>query len=163
GQRKLYADLGQLEWLAQTAYLAQHPFLFEGTVKENLTLRIPSFQLDVDLVNNLVDRLELRSSLGDDPLQFVLQEGGSNLSGGQQQRLALLRALQVERPVLILDEATSALDERMRDVVFSLLRERADAGATVILVTHDMEIAAQCDERLNLAVWTIVGNEEQTS
>ena len=161
--RKLYADLGQLEWLAQTAYLAQDPFLFEGTVKENLTLRIPSFQLDVDLVNNLVDRLELRSSLGSDPLQFVLQEGGSNLSGGQQQRLALLRALQVERPVLILDEATSALDERMRDVVFALLRERADAGATVILVTHDMEIAAQCDERLNLAVRTIVGNEEQTS
>jgi ABC-type lipoprotein export system ATPase subunit len=51
----------------------------------------------------------------------------------------------------------------MRDVVFALLRERADAGATVILVTHDMEIAAQCDERLNLAVRTIVGNEEQTS
>ena len=163
GQRRLYADLGQLEWLAHTAYLAQHPFLFEGTVRENLTLRIPSFRLDVDLVNDLVDRLELRSSLGSDPLQFVLQEGGSNLSGGQQQRLALLRALQVERPVLILDEATSALDERMRDIVFALLRERADAGATVILVTHDMDIAAQCDERLNLTVRTIVGNDEQTS
>ena len=80
----------------------------------------------------------------------MLHEGGSNLSGGQQQRLALLRALQIERPVLVLDEATSALDRKLRDIVFGLLRERAQDGGNVILVTHDKELAEQCDDVLDL-------------
>ena len=79
-----------------------------------------------------------------------LEKYPSQLSGGQQQRLALLRALQVDRPVLILDEATSALDSALRDVVFQLLKERAQAGCNVILVTHDKELAQQCDTVLNL-------------
>ena len=80
----------------------------------------------------------------------MLHDGGNNLSGGQQQRLALLRALQIKRPVLILDEATSALDSKLRDVVFELLRERAAAGCNVILVTHDNELAQRCDDVLEL-------------
>jgi len=88
--------------------------------------------------------------LGSNPLAFELHEGGSNLSGGQQQRLALLRALQIRRPVLILDEATSALDSELRDVVFRLLRERAQEGCNVILVTHDKELAEQCDDVVDL-------------
>jgi ABC-type bacteriocin/lantibiotic exporter with double-glycine peptidase domain len=94
--------------------------------------------------------LQLEECLGGSPLDFQLQEGGSNLSGGQQQRLALLRALQVHRPVLILDEATSALDTELRDVVFALLRDRASQGCNVILVTHDREIAERCDDVLEL-------------
>ena len=62
----------------------------------------------------------------------------------------LVRALQVQRPVLILDEATSALDSKLRDVVFDLLRERAVAGCNVILVTHDNKLAQRCDEVLDL-------------
>ena len=88
------------------------------------------------------------------PLEFELHEGGSNLSGGQQQRLALLRALQTDRTVLILDEATSALDGELRSVVFDLLRERAEAGCNVILVTHDRELAQQCDDVLDLGQLT---------
>ena len=60
--------------------------------------------------------------------------------------------LQVKRPVLILDEATSALDQRLRDVVFVLLRKRAEAGCNVILVTHDLELANQCDDVLDLGI-----------
>jgi len=63
----------------------------------------------------------------------------------------LLRALQIQRPVLILDEATSALDHNLRDVVFGLLRERANSGCNVILVTHDMALADKCDDILSLA------------
>ena len=74
---------------------------------------------------------------------------GSN-EGGQQQRLALLRAMQLNAPILMLDEATSALDYESRDVVFSLLRERAQQGGMVI-ITHDRELAGACDEILTLA------------
>ena len=130
-------------------YLSQQPFLFQGTVRDNLTLRVPGAILNeklvASLIHNQVERLP-----GSHPLEFELQEGGSNLSGGQQQRLALLRALQIQKPVLILDEATSALYSELRDVVFDLLQDRAAAGCNVILVTHDAELAQWCDDILDL-------------
>ena len=119
-------------------------------MRDNLTFRAPSVKVDELLVNHLVERLGLRSCLGHDALDFLLNEGGTNLSGGQQQRLALLRALQLNSPVLILDEATSALDEKSRDVVFELLREKSIKGHNVILITHDNSLASRCDMILNL-------------
>jgi ABC-type lipoprotein export system ATPase subunit len=82
---------------------------------------------------------------GVSPLKFQLSDGGNNLSGGQKQRLGLLRSLQVKRPIMILDEATSDLDHESRNQVFEILRERAAQGCTILLVTHDRQIADQCD------------------
>ena len=73
-------------------------------------MRVPNMTVDEEEVNRLIAHLDLTDCLGDEPLDFELLEGGNNLSGGQQQRLAILRALRIQRPVLILDEATSALD-----------------------------------------------------
>lgn len=139
-----------IPWLTHVGYLSQKPFLFKGNVHENLTLGNPDIVIDDALTSNLFNNLDLSKQLGPQPLFYELAEGGDNLSGGQQQRLALLRVLQVKRPVLILDEATSALDSVMRDAVFDLLREQANDGATVILVTHDIELARMCDEILSL-------------
>ena len=139
-----------IPWLTNVGYLSQKPFLFKGNVHENLTLGNPEIVIDNVLSTNLINKLGLSKQLGPEPFLYELAEGGDNLSGGQQQRLALLRALQVKRPVLILDEATSALDRAMRDVVFELLREQANDGATVILVTHDKELASKCDDVLDL-------------
>ena len=150
GLLTLGQNLNIHDWIHHVGYLSQQPFLFQGSVRENLTLRVPQVTIDKDLVSELIDVLELRECLGRDPLEFQIHEGGSNLSGGQQQRLALLRAMQVRRPVLVLDEATSALDPRLRDVVFTLLRERADNGCNVIIVTHDEELAKLCDSNLDL-------------
>ena len=152
GQDQIFLgeDLGLHDWILNVGYLSQQPFLFQGTVRDNLTLRVPGAVLNEELVAYLIQKLKLDECLGTQPLEFELHEGGSNLSGGQQQRLALLRALQIKRPVLILDEATSALDSKLRDVVFELLRERAATGCNVILVTHDNELAQRCDNVLDL-------------
>ena len=150
----LGTDIDLHSWILNVGYLSQQPFLFTGTVRDNLTLRVPGAAINETLVNRLIQQLSLEECLGTHPLGFQLHEGGSNLSGGQQQRLALLRALQVQRPVLILDEATSALDHTLRDVVFDLLRERADAGCNVILVTHDTALADRCDDVLDLGTPT---------
>ena len=146
----LNEDIDLHTWVLNVAYLSQQPFLFQGSVEDNLTLRVPGTKVNEERVASLIHRLKLTDCLGASPLTFDLQEGGSNLSGGQQQRLALLRALQIQRPVLILDEATSALDSELRDVVFGLLRERAQEGCNVILVTHDKDLAARCDDVLDL-------------
>ena len=143
-------DMNLSEWLFNVGFLSQNPFLFEGTVKDNLTLRVPNATIDEERVHRLIKALKLDECLGDNPLEFELQEGGANLSGGQQQRLALLRALQTDRTVLILDEATSALDSMLRNVVFELLQARAKEGCNIVLVTHDASLAAMCDDVLDL-------------
>ena len=149
-QATLREEVPVKAWLANIGYLSQQPFLFNGTVRENLTMRVPNMTVDEEEVNRLIAHLDLTDCLGDEPLEFELLEGGNNLSGGQQQRLAILRALRIQRPVLILDEATSALDGLKRDAVFELLRKRADAGTNVLLITHDMSLAEQCDTVLDL-------------
>ena len=144
--QELGRDLSSQQWLGHVAYLAQQPFLFNGTVRDNLTLGDATGQFDEQRVLQLMERLNLHEALGSDPLNFELNEGGSNLSGGQQQRLALIRALQLGRPVLMLDEATSSLDPAMRDAVLELLQEEAQRGTTILLVTHDPLIASGMHE-----------------
>jgi putative ABC transport system ATP-binding protein len=65
------------------------------------------------------------------------------ISGGQQQRVAIARALANDPDVIIADEPTGNLDATTADSVFELLHERAAAGKTVIMVTHDNDLAAR--------------------
>lgn len=65
------------------------------------------------------------------------------LSGGQQQRVAIARALAVEPQILLCDEPTSALDPELVDEVLGLLRDIAQSGMTMIIVTHEMRFARQ--------------------
>ncbi|GIH78695.1 ABC transporter ATP-binding protein [Planobispora longispora] len=67
------------------------------------------------------------------------------LSGGQRQRVAIARALAGERRLLLADEPTGALDTPTGDEVLRLLRARCDAGAAVLLVTHESRYAAWAD------------------
>jgi len=143
--------LAPSDWLGHCAHVGQHPYLFRGTVAENLTLRIPGQGLEVERARGWMQQVGLDACLGPEPMDFVLTEGGSNLSGGQQQRLALVRALHLDHPVLFVDEGTSALDAALREDVLAVLREKAQRGATVLLVTHDRELAEACDTCLDLA------------
>ena len=72
----------------------------------------------------------------------------SQLSGGQQQRVAIARALAMRPDVLLLDEPTSALDPARRGEVADVLRDLADAGTTMLLVTHDIRLAREIADRI---------------
>jgi putative ABC transport system ATP-binding protein len=67
------------------------------------------------------------------------------LSGGQRQRVAIARALIGERRLLLADEPTGALDTRTGDEILRTLRARCDAGAAVLLVTHEPRYAGWAD------------------
>jgi polar amino acid transport system ATP-binding protein len=65
------------------------------------------------------------------------------LSGGQQQRVAIARALAMEPRLMLFDEATSALDPELVGEVLSVMRELAEAGMTMVVVTHEMAFARE--------------------
>ncbi len=79
-----------------------------------------------------------------------------DLSGGQQQRVAIARAVVGTRGLLLADEPTGALDSVTGDHVLAGLRERADEGAAVVLVTHDPRHAAWADRIIYLTDGRIV-------
>lgn len=80
------------------------------------------------------------------------------LSGGEQQRVAIARALATGNPVLLADEPTGELDFRTGVQILGLLRDQARAGRTVLVVTHNREIARVADRVLELSGGRIVGD-----
>ncbi|TMQ00689.1 MAG: amino acid ABC transporter ATP-binding protein, partial [Verrucomicrobia bacterium] len=70
------------------------------------------------------------------------------LSGGQQQRVAIARALAMEPQVMLFDEPTSALDPELREEVLRVMRQLAEEGLTMIVVTHEMQFARDIADRI---------------
>jgi len=74
----------------------------------------------------------------------------NQLSGGQQQRVAIARALISEPKVILADEPTGALDSKTSEEVINIFKKVNDMGKTVIIVTHEHEIANQTSRIINL-------------
>ncbi|WNS76089.1 amino acid ABC transporter ATP-binding protein [Bacillus sp. DTU_2020_1000418_1_SI_GHA_SEK_038] len=70
------------------------------------------------------------------------------LSGGQKQRVAIARALSMEPDVMLFDEPTSALDPEMVGEVLKVMKELAETGLTMLIVTHEMEFAREVSDRI---------------
>jgi putative ABC transport system ATP-binding protein len=75
----------------------------------------------------------------------------SQLSGGEQQRVAIARALINEPKIILADEPTGNLDEANEEIVLKIFRELHKSGHTILMVTHDPDIARQADRRIELA------------
>nr|WP_139025877.1 heme ABC transporter ATP-binding protein [Gordonia neofelifaecis] len=101
--------------------------------------RTPQARRSEDLIDAAIAECDL-SDLVDRPF--------SHLSGGQQARVSLARALAQDTPVMLLDEPTAALDIGHTEQVLTILRRRAAAGATVVLVVHDLTLTAAYADRV---------------
>jgi putative ABC transport system ATP-binding protein len=83
------------------------------------------------------------------------------LSGGQQQSIAIARALATDPPILTADEPTGNLDSRTAEIVFRLFEKLVDGGKTILMVTHDSDLAARAQTTLVIADGEIV--DEKTN
>jgi lipoprotein-releasing system ATP-binding protein len=133
--------------LTKCGFVFQFHFLLpEFTSLENVVLpmRADGKMSEKDM---LARGLELLTSLG---LKDHAQKRPNALSGGQRQRVAIARALSNRPEIIVADEPTGALDTSSTEQVFSILREIADQGRTVVVVTHDPALAARADRRLHI-------------
>jgi polar amino acid transport system ATP-binding protein len=92
-----------------------------------------------DRARKLLERVGLGSKVGEYP---------DRLSGGQQQRVAIARALAMDPQVMLFDEVTSALDPELVKEVLDVMRELADEGMTMVVVTHEMGFAKEVADRV---------------
>ena len=119
--RQLYAVRQKMGMVFQHFHLFPHL-----TIQKNITLE-------------LLEKVGLSDKANQYPNQ---------LSGGQKQRIAIARALAMNPDVMLFDEPTSALDPEMVGEVLSLMRELADDGMTMVVVTHEMGFAKEVASRV---------------
>lgn len=114
------------------------------TILRNLTIapmmlkKVPEAEAEAKAMK-LLERVGLADRAGDYPDQ---------LSGGQKQRVAIVRALCMDPEVMLFDEPTSALDPEMVGEVLDVMKELAEEGMTMIVVTHEMNFAKEVANRV---------------
>ncbi|MEM9915610.1 MAG: ABC transporter ATP-binding protein [Planctomycetota bacterium] len=115
------------------------------SVQENVA--VPLFYQGIspakrrELAAVALERVELANRMDHRP---------SELSGGQQQRVAIARALVNEPSILLADEPTGALDTKTGDAILALFEELHQSGQTVVVITHDEEVAHHCERVVRL-------------
>ena len=134
-----------LEIQKHTGFVFQDYNLFRNkNVLDNVTLGLTSARrMSRDKADKkAMDMLE-RVGMADHAKQFP-----SQLSGGQQQRVAIARALATEPEIIYFDEPTSALDPQLTGEVLTVMRQLADDGMTMLVVTHEMSFAREVSSKV---------------
>ena len=109
----------------------------------------PSFTERRDRARELLRLMEIEEQANKLP---------AKLSGGQQQRVAIARALATDPPILAADEPTGNLDSKTAAAVFSLFERLTSLGKTILVVTHDPDLAKRANRQLHIADGLIVND-----
>jgi len=137
-----YRSIPPRELRRELGMVTQRPYLFPGTVAENL--RFGPAQRGETISQEIIEQLLARVGL-----EGYQDRNVANLSGGEAQRVSLARTLANSPSVLLLDEPTSALDDAAKLEVEALLQNVMHGqGLTCVIVTHDLAQAARLAERV---------------
>ena len=154
-------DADSLAWLRREAFgfiFQSYNLLPTATAEENV--EIPAVYAGLGLSARRQRAEALLSSLG---LGDRLRHRPTQLSGGQQQRVSVARALMNGGQIILADEPTGALDSKSGAEVMALLKELAGNGHTVLLITHDAQVAAHANRIIELRDGEIVADSGSRS
>ena len=135
--------------------------------REKLGFVFQSYNLTPDLT--VRENVEMTAELVKDPLDVdaLIENLGltkyekhfpKELSGGQQQRVAVARAIAAQPPIILADEPTGNLDSKSTIEIMNILKDLHESGRTVIIITHDDEIANQVDRVVRIMDGKIVSD-----
>lgn len=127
-------------------------FIFQGF---NLIPNLTALEnVELPLIYRGVSKAKRRAlseeALGKVGLQHRMEHKPSEMSGGQQQRVAIARAIAQAPPVILADEPTGNLDSNSTKEIMGILQKLHSEGRTVILITHDNEIASQANRIIKI-------------
>ena len=119
--------------------LFPHLTVMENIILAPVKLKLQTKETATKNALNLLDRIGLSDKRNEYP---------AKLSGGQKQRIAIVRSLVMKPDIMLFDEPTSALDPEMIGEVLNLIKELADDGMTMVVVTHEMGFAKSVANRV---------------
>ena len=154
-------DADGLAWLRREAFgfvFQSYNLLASETAKENV--EVPGIYAGLSAAERAVRAESLLTTLG---LGERLDHRPNQLSGGQQQRVSIARALMNGGKVILADEPTGALDSRSGVEVMALLEGLARKGHTVLLITHDQEVASHADRIVEFTDGSVVRDSGRSS
>ena len=114
------------------------------TILENI-IEAPVHILGKDKKTSEIEAMKILKQVG---IEEKINEYPIHLSGGQQQRAAIARALAISPEILLFDEPTSSLDPELVDEVLTVMRNLAEQGKTMLVVTHEMEFARKVSNKV---------------
>lgn len=127
-------DLGEDRIFKEISYIQQEVFIFDGTIRENVSL----FQnYREEELQSVIERAGLRNLVKEKGLDYLCGENGAALSGGERQRISIARSLLRKTPILLADEITASLDKENTYLVLDTLLNIENT--TEILVFHDLD------------------------
>ena len=136
----------------RSGYLFQDFALLDNlTGRENILLPLSIHNIDSSIAEKHLN--DIAGFLG---ITDVLSKFPAQMSGGQKQRVAIARALVNNPAFLLADEPTGALDSKTSGEIMDVFEKLNQGGKTVIIVTHDMEVAARCGRVIEISDGEIV-------
>lgn len=132
--------------------MQDYALIDEYTIEENVQIPL----IFGKLKGNDVRREKIMTALKNVGLDELAKKPVRQLSGGQKQRVAIARALVNNPAFLLADEPTGALDSKTSGEIMDVFEKLNQGGKTVIIVTHDMEVAARCGRVIEISDGEIV-------
>ncbi|MBO1208212.1 amino acid ABC transporter ATP-binding protein [Mammaliicoccus sciuri] len=134
----------------QNYNLFPHKTAIENVMEGLITVKKVNKQKAYDEALQLLEKVGLES---------VKDQRPQALSGGQQQRVAIARALAMNPKVMLFDEPTSALDPELVNDVLKVIKDLANEGMTMVIVTHEMRFAREVSDRMIFIHDGLIGEE----
>ncbi|MED1443421.1 amino acid ABC transporter ATP-binding protein [Aeribacillus composti] len=138
-QKEIYAIRRKTGMVFQQFNLYPHKTAVQNVMEALLVVKKKPKEKAYSIAANLLEKVGLAAKEDAYP---------SQLSGGQQQRVAIARALAMEPKLMLFDEPTSALDPELVGEVLKVMKELAEDGMTMIIVTHEMKFARSAADRI---------------